>query len=192
MEILMKRLTTTTVTTLLIGGTALAGSAVATSTAFAAPQQLSGVHTDTNEPSRTQQKQLTQAWLQLWNGDYRQAERIVSPSVRVRAALMDGGDGSAIKGAAGMVDFVQQIRAAFPDLRFDIAVGPIIDGEYVVVRWVATGTYGGGFPGATAAPGTTVRFTGTDTLRVKHGRITDYWLNADTQLLLQQLKVTTG
>jgi hypothetical protein len=60
------------------------------------------------------------------------------------------------------------------------------------VRWDANGTYGGGFPGATAEPGTKVRFTGTDTLRVKRGLITDYWLNADTLLLITQLKVTNA
>ena len=131
--------------------------------------------------------QLTRDWVELWNGGRTPAERIVSPALRVRAALLGGGDGSAVKGPAGLADMIRQIRGAFPDLRFTVEVGPIIDGDYLVVRWIADGTYGGGFPGATAAPGTTVRFTGTDTLRVQDGLITDYWLNADTLLLVTQL-----
>lgn len=139
--------------------------------------------------TRAQQEQLVVAWVALWNGDYRLAEEIVSPDVRVHAALMDGGDGSAVKGPSGMVDLVRQIRAAFQDLRFSVQVGPVIDGDHVAVRWVATGAYVGGFPGATAPVGTGVTFTGTDTLRVERGRIVEYWLNADTLLLVTQLQV---
>ncbi|MFI5928381.1 ester cyclase [Micromonospora sp. NPDC051543] len=182
----MKHLRAATIATLLISGSALAGGAVpalAGGTAFAHQQP-------DEHGSAGQARQVTRAWVQLWNGDYTLAERIISPDVRVRAALLDGGDGSAVKGPHGMADLVGQIRSAFPDLHFTVEVGPIIDGDHVVVRWVANGTYGGGFPGATAAPGTPVRFTGTDTLRIRRGLITDYWLNADTLLLVTQLKVT--
>ncbi|MGW3174413.1 ester cyclase [Streptomyces sp. NPDC001153] len=55
------------------------------------------------------------------------------------------------------------------------------------MRWTATGTYAGGFPGAKAQPGTTVTFTGTDTLRVNDGKFVEYWLNSDTLQLLTQL-----
>ena len=183
--------TTIAVTSLLIGTTVLSGTAAGT--AFGAPNQPSdATHGSDHTASRAEQKQLTRAWLQLWNGDYSQAKRIVSPDVRVHAALFDGGDGSSVKGPAGMVDLVSQIRAAFGDLRFAIDVGPIIDGDHVVVRWIATGTYAGGFPGATAPVGTPVTFTGTDILRTRHGKIADYWLNADQLGLVTQLKVTAG
>jgi hypothetical protein len=43
------------------------------------------------------------------------------------------------------------------------------------VRWTATGTYAGGFRGAKAHPGTTVSFTGTDTLCIKDGKFVEYW-----------------
>ena len=74
----------------------------------------------------------------MWNGDYALAESIVSPQVRVRAALLDGGDVSAVRGPAGLADLIGQIRAAFPDLLFTVEVGPIIDGDQVV-RVTATG-----------------------------------------------------
>lgn len=142
--------------------------------------------------SRAQQQRLVQDWVQLWNGDLPTAQRMIAPGVRVHAALLDGGDGSAVEGPEGMVGLVQQVRAAFPDLRFAIEVGPIIDGDHVSLRWVATGTYGGGFPGAAAAPGTPVTFTGNDTLRVERGQVAEYWLNADTLLLVTLLGVTAG
>jgi predicted ester cyclase len=134
-------------------------------------------------------ERITQSWLELWNGDYSQAEGLISPGFQLHAALLDGGDGSAISGPEGLVSMVSQIRGPFPDLKFGIQVGPIVDGDYIVVRWTATGTYAGGFPGALAEPGTVVTFTGTDTLRSRDGVLVEYWLNADTLLLITQLQV---
>lgn len=127
-------------------------------------------------------------WVTVWNGDTAKASSIISPDFRVHAALLDGTDGSSIRGVEGLVGLVDQIRSVFTDLRFDLEVGPLVDGRYVSARWVATGTYGGGFPGAKAAPGTVITYTGTDTLRVEHGKFAEYWLNADTLSLLQQLQ----
>jgi predicted ester cyclase len=128
-------------------------------------------------------------WLRLWNGDYDRATGIISPAFRVHAALLDGGDGSSIRGADGLVAWIKQTRAAFPGLRFTEQVAPLIDGRYASIRWTATGTYAGGFPGAKAEPGTVVTFTGTDTLRMRDGRFVEYWVNTDTLQLLTQLKV---
>ncbi|MET8135116.1 nuclear transport factor 2 family protein [Streptomyces sp. NPDC005251] len=133
-------------------------------------------------------KAMLDAWLRLWNGDYTQAPGIISTDFRVHAALLDGGDGSAIRGADGLVAWIGQTRAAFLDLRFALQVAPLVDGRYASVRWTATGTYAGGFPGAKAAPGTEVTFTGTDTLRIRDGRFIEYWVNSDTLQLLTQLE----
>ncbi|QIZ02151.2 ester cyclase [Streptomyces sp. S1D4-11] len=65
---------------------------------------------------------------------------------------------------------------------------PLVDGRYASVRWTATGTYAGGFPGAKAQPGTVVTFTGTDTLRMRDGKFAEYWVNTDTLSLLTQLQ----
>jgi predicted ester cyclase len=60
-----------------------------------------------------------------------------------------------------------------------------------VVRWKAEGTYGGGFPGSSpAAVGRRVTFYGTDTLRVEDGKLIEYWANADSLWLIQQLGVS--
>ncbi|MET7349818.1 ester cyclase [Streptomyces mirabilis] len=133
-------------------------------------------------------KAMLDAWLRLWNGDVAQAPGIISPGFRVHAALLDGGDGSSIRGVDGLVAWIGQTRAAFRDLRFTIEVPPLVDGRYASVRWTATGTYAGGFPGAKAQPGTVVTFTGTDTLRMRDGRFAEYWVNTDTLSLLTQLQ----
>jgi len=170
-------------TVAIVVSSALVGAAVLTGPAEA---------TGPARPPRAQQERLVRDWVQVWNGDYAPAKRIIAPTFGVHAALLDGGDGSAIKGPDGLVAMVSQIRAPFPDLRFDVQVGPIIDGPHVVVRWIATGTYQGGFPGATAPVGTRITFTGVDILRTEHGKFVEYWLNADTTLLLTQLKVTAA
>lgn len=186
----------TTITGVVLGATLLSGAGLAGSAAAGgaagAPVGASAQRTSGTHATRHDQLRLAGSWVRLWNGDYSLADRLISPALRVHAALLDGGDGSAIKGPGGMVDMVTQIRSAFPDLRFAVQVGPIIDRNHIVVRWVATGTYGGGFPGAAAPEGTSVTFEGTDVLRTERGQIREYWLNADTRGLLAQLQVQGG
>ena len=146
----------------------------------------------TNGSARDAATILITRWMALWNGDYAIAEQIISPDNRVHAAMFDGGDGSAVGGVSGMVGFVAQGRALASDLTFSVEVGPIVDGDYVVVRWVATGHYEGGMPGAGAPVGTVVTFRGTDILRVADGQIVEYWLNGDTLDLMTQLQVGAG
>lgn len=135
---------------------------------------------------------LVSSWLDLWNGDYAIAEKIISDTNRVHAAMFDGGDGSAAGGVSGMKNLVTQMRSLMSDILFSIDVGPIVDGDHLVVRWVATGHYGGGVPGAGAAVGTAVTFHGTDILRIADDRVVEYWLNADTLDLMTQLQVGAG
>lgn len=135
---------------------------------------------------------LVDSWLDLWNGNYAIAEKIISDSNRVHAAMFDGGDGSAAGGVSGMQNLVTQMRSLMSDLVFSVEVGPIVDGDHVVVRWVATGHYGGGVPGAGAAVGTAVSFHGTDILRVADDQVVEYWLNADSLDLMTQLQVGAG
>ena len=135
---------------------------------------------------------LVDSWIALWNGDYDIADKIISESNRVHAAMMDGGDGSAVAGVSGMRNFVGQTRSVSSDLLFSIDVGPLVDGDHIVVRWIATGHYGGGMPGAGAPVGTEVTISGTDILRISGNQIVEYWLNADTLALMTQLQVGAG
>ncbi|MGW7293069.1 ester cyclase [Streptomyces xiamenensis] len=133
-------------------------------------------------------KILFDAWLRLWNGDLSLAADIVSDDFRLHSHMIDGGDSGSVRGADGLVAYIRAGRAPFPDLEFAVEVPPLFDGAYLSVRWTATGTYGGGFPGAEAAPGTVVTFTGSDTLLIRDGRFAEYWLNADALHMLRQLK----
>ncbi|MFS8200370.1 ester cyclase [Streptomyces sp. CWNU-52B] len=141
--------------------------------------------TDTTADPKT----MVDAWLRLWNGDLSLVPGLVTDDFPIHTALAAGGDSSAIQGAAGLTAFISEVRSVFPDLEFTIEVPPVIDGAYLSVRWSATGTYGGGFPGAKAEPGTVVTFTGTDTLFARDGRFAEYWLNSDSLDMLRQLKV---
>jgi len=133
-------------------------------------------------------KHLVDAWLRLWNGEYAGAESLIAPTFRLHAALMDGGDGSAVNSPQAVVSWVAQLRSVVPDLTFSVQVGPIVDADRIALRWRAEGSYAGGLPGAGAPAGTKVDFTGTDVLRVAGGRLAEYWLNSDTLLLLTQLQ----
>lgn len=153
---------------------------------------MSNAGNDVTSPDRDAASAVISRWVALWNGDYAIAEELISADNRVHAAMFDGGDGSAIHGAPGMVAFVQDMRGLMSDLDFSVEVGPIVDGAHVVIRWVATGHYGGGIPTAGAAVGTEVTFRGTDILRVLDDRVVEYWLNADTMDLMTQLQVGAG
>lgn len=153
---------------------------------------MNNASTSTTGSARDGATTLVAQWIALWNGEYALAEQIISPDNRVHAAMFDGGDGSAVSGVSGMVDLVTQMRSLMSDLTFSVEVGPLVDGDHVVVRWVATGHYGGGIPGAGAPVGTAVTFRGTDILRVVDAQVVEYWLNADTMDLMTQLQVGAG
>ncbi len=180
-------------TVVALGGTA-AVTAPSTAAATAPSTAADAAATTPASPSPTAaaNARLVGPWLDLWNGDPSQADALISPDFHVHAAMLDGGDGSAVQGPEGLVAWVSQIRAAIPDLVFSVEVGPIAEGDQVAVRWLAEGTYAGGIPGAQAPVGTPVAFAGTDILRVEDGQLAEYWVNSDTLLLLTQLQVQAG
>ncbi|WP_406201305.1 hypothetical protein OG920_44320 [Streptomyces europaeiscabiei] len=122
----------------------------------------------------------------VWNGDTAKQSSTISPDFPVRAALLDGTDGSSIRGVEGLVD---QIRCR---------CSPTCGSAWRSAHWSTAATCPlagwppgptrGGFPGAKAAPGTVITYAGTDTLRVEHGKFVEYWFNADTLSLLQPLQ----
>ena len=100
-------------------------------------------------------------------------------------AALVGPDEGALRGRAALGLRIGGLHPALTGLIFIIEVGPVTDGNHVVVSWRARGTYRGGFPSTSdAAVGREVNFTGTDILRVADGKIAEYWLNSDNLLLL--------
>jgi SnoaL-like polyketide cyclase len=57
-----------------------------------------------------------------------------------------------------LLEWISQTRSLFPDLRFAVEVGPVVEGEMVAGRWIAESTYAGGLSGSTAPTGTRIRF----------------------------------
>jgi hypothetical protein len=133
---------------------------------------------------------LAEPWRQLWNGDISITDTIIAEDFVAHAAPITGVGEGEIHGREALNQWVSGINTLLPDLNFEIAVGPIATDEYLVVRWKAQGTYGGGYPGASDdAIGSVITFTGTDTLRVIDGMLAEYWANADSLLFVQQLGV---
>jgi predicted ester cyclase len=176
----------------LVAATALLATTLTTAfgatpeVAAAAPKPIVPMHTVAS--ASVSHQALVAQWLAFWNGDLDLAKSIIAPDFALHASLLDGRPDTAIAGPAGLASWVAQSHAFFSDLRFTVQVGPIVDGDFAVVRWVAESRYRGGIPGAYAAIGTPLRFTGTDILRIEGGKVKDYWLNADTGDLLMQLK----
>ncbi|MFI6493190.1 ester cyclase [Streptomyces sp. NPDC050564] len=133
---------------------------------------------------------LAEPWKELWNNDLSLTEKIIAPDFVAHAAPITGSGADEIRGREALNQWISGIHSLLSDLTFGIQVGPIATDEYLVVRWQARGIYRGGFPGAPQeAIGSEVAFTGTDTLRVEGGRLAEYWANADSLLLVQQLGI---
>ncbi|SMC77176.1 ester cyclase [Lentzea albidocapillata] len=118
---------------------------------------------------------LTQAWIDFWNGDLAQAEGIVHEDFVWHVAPLTGGPSQDHTGRDGLVEWVRGSHQNMPGLKFTVEVGPISQEPFHVLRWFAEA-------GA-------VSFHGTDILRVDNGRIAEYWLNADGLWAAQQLGI---
>lgn len=142
--------------------------------------------------SDASQADLAERWRLLWNGDLSLGPALIAESFVAHAAPLTGVGDDTIRGRAALDAWIEGIHDLLDDLAFTFELGPIVDGEFMVVRWHALGRYRGGFPGSSpGAVGRDVRFTGTDTLRIVDGRIVEYWANADSLLFVQQLGVTS-
>ncbi len=131
---------------------------------------------------------LWDRWIGLWNGDLAQADAIIHPEFALHR-IPPPRIPDHLGGREGLLAWINQTRSLFPDLRFSVEVGPIVDGETVAGRWLAEGTYQGGIPDSTAPPGALVRFHGNDIWRSEGGLIREYWLSDDLLDLMQQLGV---
>ncbi len=128
-------------------------------------------------------------WIALWNGDLGRADDIIAPDITLHMTPIDGGDVASLESPAGMARWIGGLHAAFAPLTFAVQVAPLFQGDMIAGRWLATGRYAGGFPGAKAQPGTATSFAGADFLRIEDGKIAEYWLSADVLDLMGQLQM---
>lgn len=130
---------------------------------------------------------IYQRWLEIWNGNLALANELIDPDCIVHQAPFGAGEPPVYRGPEGLKRMVEQGRAPFHDLTFRVDVGPIQDGDVIAGRWIGEGTYAGGWPGATAAPGTPVTFRGSDFIRLRRGKVAEYWVSSDGVHLMAQL-----
>lgn len=127
---------------------------------------------------------MYERWLlEMWNGAFQVAHDLVTPNFVGHWPGMD------VHGPDGLIDALRQGNEPFDDVTVTLDVGPIVDGDRVAARWTFSGTYRGGVPGADAAPGTEVGFSGHDILRVEDGRFAEYWVISDVQTFSRQLAI---
>ena len=93
-------------------------------------------------------------------------------------------------GPEELTQWIRQIQGIMHDLSFTTEIGPITEGDMLVGRWNAQETYQGGMPGTPSSSiGKLIKFTGTDSLRITHGKIAEWWGNTDSLYLMQQLGI---
>lgn len=88
-------------------------------------------------------------------------------------------------GPEGLKQLVREWRTGFPDMHEEVDM-IFAEGDLVSGRFVLTGTHLGPFFGI-APTGRKVKITGIDIVRIRDGRITDFWYSEDQLSLLRQL-----
>jgi len=132
---------------------------------------------------------LYQRWMDMWNGDLDAAGEIFAPDCVAHPAPMTTGEPPVYRGPDEMRRFVEQGRAIFATVTFRAEDAPIVDGDRLACRWIAEGTYAGGMPGDTAAPGTPITFCGIDIWRLEEEKVMEYRVASDGLHLMAQLGV---
>ena len=88
-------------------------------------------------------------------------------------------------GREGARQFFAMIRGAFPDLEVTIH-DQVAEGSAVVTRKSYQATHAGNFMGI-APTGRRIQFSVIDIIRLRDGRYTEHWANADMFGLMAQL-----
>lgn len=131
-------------------------------------------------------------WIALWNGDLSIGEELLADKISVHSPkLSDALDPSAIKDRQGALALIGGVTGV-ADFTYTTEVGPVAEGDLVTGGWSFTGSYRGGLPGATAAPGTPIANRGIDVLRIEDGRIVEWWSAAENLELLFTLGLLGG
>jgi len=88
---------------------------------------------------------------------------------------------------AGLVEFVQLMRRAFPDVSVEV-IAMTTEGDEVWSQAVMRGTHDGEFMGIPAT-GRSIEVAMIDRVRVRDGKAVEHWGITDTLSMMQQLGV---
>jgi predicted ester cyclase len=125
-------------------------------------------------------------WGKTFNPDI--IDQLAAPNMLLQYSLHEPR-----RGRADIKAFMNDFRAAFPDLNFWGAADLIAEGDYVVGRWEGGGTHTGPafsdflIGSLPAATGRKMHFTGTTVLRLENGKIVEEIGLDDGVTALQQL-----
>ncbi|PXY31771.1 ester cyclase [Prauserella muralis] len=115
-------------------------------------------------------RELYDRWLhELWNGELDRLERLAEGVVAGDFVGNWPGRPALVRGPGQLAAVIRQGRELFDELRFEVALGPVGDGDLIAARWAAHGRH----------DGTPVTFHGHDLLRHADGRFTEYWVIAE-------------
>jgi steroid delta-isomerase-like uncharacterized protein len=115
-------------------------------------------------------------------GDLAVAEQILADDVVFHTA-----NGAVLRGRREFQHFAQQMREAFPDLRFEIEE-EIEDGDHVATRYTMRGTFQSTLMGL-LPNGEEFAVQGIDTFRLTGGKVAEIHASYDTLGQMQQLGV---
>ena len=115
-------------------------------------------------------------------GDLAVADQVLADDVVFHTA-----NGTVLSGKREFQHFAQQMREAFPDLRFEIQE-EISDGERVATRYTMRGTFQSTLMGL-LPNGEEFAVQGIDTFRLKDGKVVEIHASYDTLGQMQQLDV---
>lgn len=102
---------------------------------------------------------LYDRWInELWAGHH-VADELVAPDFVGHWPTRD------VHGPDELQTVIDNTRGTLRELRYVVEVGPLVDGDMVAARWIATGSSSKG----------PARFTGNDIMRIADGRVVEYW-----------------
>ena len=127
---------------------------------------------------------LLRRWFEeVWNqGRLKTIHELMSPEC---IGTGQAGSGMVIRGPQEFQAFVENLRAAFPDMHVTIEDG-FESGEKAVVRWSGTMTHRGDQLGVPAT-GKRISISGISMVRIVNGKIVEGWDNWDQMTMMQEI-----
>ncbi len=133
--------------------------------------------------SKEQNKEIVKRYFDevLTAGNLAAIDELMRADLVFRIPTIPGG----VRGIPAYKQFVQGLRAAFPDAVFAIE-SQIAEDDRAAARWTFKGTQRGEFLGV-APTNKSVTDYGIDIFHIAGGKITDIWANENAYGLLTQL-----
>jgi steroid delta-isomerase-like uncharacterized protein len=135
----------------------------------------------------TDARAIVDSIVELWNtGNPEVARKLYNDE----SERMDPNEAEAVRGPQKIVDYIAQVRSAFPDFKLEVN-RTVAEGDLVVALWTCTGTHKGEFLGI-APTGRQVNISGVAVNHIKNGQVMQERAYFDRLLMLQQLGAAPG